>query len=118
MASHAIHLESCQEQLRIGLTYESDIALAARKKIVENIPDTTDQNPIPIGTLVANKRCKYHHPQFCTAVEHVYTRDMNWYAHLLSMEDHDKIVAVIFDDAVQQQLEESVDTSNQLCILF
>ena len=76
------------EGLRIGMAYESGIALQSVKKQLKSLPSGGRNK----GVAAANRRCKYYHPNYCTALGHADARSKECYANLLSTTERDSVL--------------------------
>ena len=87
------------EGLQIGIAYESGITLQSIRKQMKNAPCERNK-----GVAPANRRCKYYHPNYCTALGHAGARNKGCYANLLSITDRKIVLQTIFDEAVKNQM--------------
>ena len=62
----------------------------------------------PKGTPKDQRRCKYHHPHYCTSLGHVDARNKSCYAHQLQSEKRDVVLSTVFDEAVQRRVQDGV----------
>ena len=81
------------------MAYESGIALQSIRKQMKDAPCERNK-----GVAPANRRCKYYHPNYCTALGHADARSKGCYANLLSITDRNIVLQTIFDEAVKNQM--------------
>ena len=73
-----------------GCLYETGAAVAATKK---NLPSAGDRNPK--GTPADQLKCPYHHPLYCTVLEHLSCANKRCAMKLKSKEERDAALKMI-----------------------
>ena len=92
------------EELRIGMAYESGIALKNAKKAIKYAPVERNPKGIPRDQW----RCKYYHPSYCNALGHADARSHNCFAHSLTAKEREVVLNTILNEVVQRRVKDGV----------